>query len=59
MEDNKKVNPCDFCLNSKHDVIVGKCYELACIGYSRFQAAPTTPKEVLEEVEAIHEGYAW
>ncbi len=59
MSDNKKESPCKYCVNIKHDTTINKCYELCCIGYSRFQPAHDTPVEILNEVEDTHESYLW
>lgn len=59
MADMKKESPCKYCVNSKYDAVQNKCYELSCLGYSRFQPAENTPKEIFEEVEDMHESYLW
>ena len=52
---SKPVNPCRYCQNPKKDV--HKCYEMCCIGFSRFVPKPNTPKSVLIKVEETHEDY--
>lgn len=56
--DYSQVCCCDYCINPSHQK-GGGCSESACYGFSRFQAAPNTPREIMDRVEDTQDSLRW
>lgn len=61
--ETKKLSPCDYCINPKHDGVPDSngntCHDKMCYWYSGFKPAPNTPDSVLFDVEEAQDNEGW